>query len=83
MSSRSRRHRRAGAARQAAAQKVAAAACPGTGEELVSRCPEETPQTHEEIAVRAMEIWEQRGRPLGQDLEIWLAAEAETFGHET
>jgi hypothetical protein len=31
--------------------------------------------THGEITVRAREIWEKRGRPLGQDTLIWLEAE--------
>jgi hypothetical protein len=31
---------------------------------------------HETIARRAYGIWERRGRPHGQDLEIWLCAEA-------
>ena len=37
---------------------------------------------HEEIAVRAYEIWERDGRPTDQDEAIWLAAELElTSGH--
>ena len=31
--------------------------------------------THDEIAQRAREIWNSRGQPAGQDLEIWLEAE--------
>lgn len=31
--------------------------------------------THEEIRLRAFEIWEQRGRPEGLHVEIWLQAE--------
>jgi hypothetical protein len=31
--------------------------------------------THDEIATRAREIWEKRGRPHGQDTSIWLEAE--------
>jgi hypothetical protein len=45
-------------------------ACAGT------ECCGESP-THVEIAALAHEIWETRGRPLGQDLDIWLAAEIE------
>lgn len=33
--------------------------------------------THDEIAGRARTLWEKRGRPEGQDAEIWYAAEAE------
>ena len=29
----------------------------------------------QEITVRAREIWEQNGRPVGRDLEFWLQAE--------
>ena len=31
--------------------------------------------THDEVTARAREIWENRGRPQGQDLSIWLEAE--------
>jgi hypothetical protein len=31
--------------------------------------------THDEIARRAYQLWEQRGRPQGRDLELWLEAE--------
>lgn len=31
--------------------------------------------THEAIAARARAIWESRGRPQGQDLDIWVEAE--------
>ncbi len=37
--------------------------------------------SHEEIAKRAREIWEQRGRPAGEDEKIWLEAE-EQLTHE-
>jgi hypothetical protein len=37
--------------------------------------------SHEQIAERAREIWEQRGCPYGQDREIWLEAE-EQLKHE-
>jgi hypothetical protein len=33
--------------------------------------------SHEEIAKRAYEIFEQSGRQTGRDLENWLAAEAQ------
>jgi len=31
----------------------------------------------EEIRVRARELWEQHGRPVGRDEEFWLQAESE------
>lgn len=31
--------------------------------------------SHEQIAERAREIWERRGRPEGEDEKIWLEAE--------
>jgi len=31
--------------------------------------------SHEQIAVRAYELWEHQGRPHGVDLEHWLEAE--------
>jgi len=33
--------------------------------------------SHDEIAMRAREIWEVKGCPKDRDLEIWLAAERE------
>ncbi|MGA0598976.1 DUF2934 domain-containing protein [Enterovirga sp. CN4-39] len=33
--------------------------------------------TKEQIRTRALELWEQNGRPLGKDLEFWLQAERE------
>ena len=33
--------------------------------------------THEQIAQRAHQIWEKRGRPAGQDEKNWLEAEAQ------
>jgi hypothetical protein len=32
---------------------------------------------HDQIAARAHQLWEERGRPTGRDLEFWLEAEAE------
>src|SRR5438874_1171633 len=37
----------------------------------------QTRPTHEQIAKRASEIFEESGRKPGQDMENWLAAEAE------
>ena len=34
-------------------------------------------QLKHRIKARARELWEQRGRPPGRDLEFWLEAEAE------
>ena len=41
-------------------------------------------RTKEEIRARALELWEQHGRPAGQDLDFWLQAEREIreSGHE-
>lgn len=33
--------------------------------------------THEMISQRARELWEKKGKPTGQDEQIWLEAEAE------
>lgn len=35
----------------------------------------------EKIAVRAYELWEQRGRPIGSEQEDWLEAERELTSH--
>ncbi|HEY0944238.1 MAG TPA: DUF2934 domain-containing protein [Opitutaceae bacterium] len=35
---------------------------------------------HGEIARRARELWEQEGRPVGRDEEIWLEAERQLRG---
>ncbi len=35
--------------------------------------------SHDEIARRAYQLWEQRGRPQGRDLELWLEAEQQTI----
>lgn len=32
---------------------------------------------HRQICGRAYELWERAGRPMGRDLEFWLAAERE------
>jgi hypothetical protein len=39
--------------------------------------------TEEYIRLRAYEIWEQRGRQDGHDVEDWLEAEAEIFGKKS
>ena len=33
--------------------------------------------THEQIAKRAQQIWEKKGRPVGQDERNWLEAEVQ------
>lgn len=35
------------------------------------------PPSHEQISIRAFEIWMGKGRPFGQDKQIWHQAEAE------
>jgi hypothetical protein len=44
---------------------------------MIRRAKKSGPPTFEEISRRAYEIFVQRGRPNGQDLEHWLQAEAE------
>jgi hypothetical protein len=42
--------------------------------------------TKEQIAQRAYKIWQERGEPMGQDLDHWLQAESELTGlnfHQT
>ena len=36
-----------------------------------------TMPTHDDISARARQIWEDSGRPVGRDDEIWLRAERE------
>jgi hypothetical protein len=38
------------------------------------------PPTREQIAALAHEIWEERGRPEGSDMDIWLEAERQLEG---
>jgi hypothetical protein len=38
--------------------------------------------SHEEIAVRAYQLWEERGRPIGSPEEDWSRAENEMRGEE-
>ena len=44
---------------------------------MIKRARKSEPPTTDEISRRAYEIFVQRGRPNGQDLEHWLQAEAE------
>jgi len=39
--------------------------------------------SHDEIALRAYQIWEQRGHPQGQDVEFWLDAERQILSAGT
>lgn len=43
---------------------------------------ESHPNLEEEIRHRAYELYEQRGREDGHDLDDWFRAEAETVGRE-
>jgi hypothetical protein len=38
--------------------------------------------TEEYIRLRAYQLWEQRGRQEGHEVEDWLQAEAEVFGNK-
>jgi len=81
MSSNSKRRRRAAAAAVSSEGTVVKATCPGPGPgppELAPACALSLP-VEERIALRAREIWETKGRPDGQDLDIWLAAEEEVL----
>ena len=44
----------------------------GTKDDLTTR---QTETTHEEIAIRAYGLWEQRGSPFGSPEEDWFRAE--------
>jgi hypothetical protein len=59
---------------------------PSRGEAAVAELPERMPEVgesstmtlaHDQIADRARAIWEQRGRPHGEDDTIWHEAEDE------
>lgn len=39
--------------------------------------------TEDKIRLRAIDIWEERGRPEGYDAEVWLQAERELIGEDT
>ena len=39
-------------------------------------------RSKEEIRMRARELWDQHGRPVGQDVEFWLQAERELKENE-
>ncbi|MCL5282754.1 MAG: DUF2934 domain-containing protein [Planctomycetes bacterium] len=70
------KRRRGGKAEKAPAE-------PARGEAVVGERPAQTSEvgeasvalTHDQIADRARAIWEQRGRPQGEDDKIWHEAE--------
>jgi hypothetical protein len=39
--------------------------------------------TYEEIAKRAFDLWQQKGRPEGREMEHWLEAEKELHKEES
>jgi len=49
-------------------------------DDLVGQQPQNS--SHEEIAVRAYHLWEERGRPIGSPEEDWSRAEKEMRGEE-
>ena len=77
--SKSKRMRNRRAAVQAQTGAGAGTACPTAPPSLaeMAACCEGRIPPHEQIAARAREIWESRGRPQGEDLDIWVAAEAD------
>ncbi|MHC2088911.1 DUF2934 domain-containing protein [Methylobacterium sp. CM6244] len=38
--------------------------------------------TEDKVRLRSIEIWEERGRPEGYDVEFWLQAERELMGED-
>jgi hypothetical protein len=79
-----RRDRRAYFAIKAEAVKFLAAVAageegnvPGSKTHFVAKVPAAMLEiTHEAIAILARDLWERRGRPAGQDVPLWLEAEA-------
>lgn len=47
---------------------------------ILNPTPTRARPLHDEIAVRAYELWEGYGRPEGRDTEIWLEAERQLLG---
>jgi hypothetical protein len=49
---------------------------------VVTSTPDAIPEQVDDAAVaaRAYELWEERGRPIGSDLEDWYRAEQELRG---
>jgi DUF2934 family protein len=81
MSSRSRRRQRNTAFASGTATAAAGAACLSPfPRAMATQAPCGSLPTHDEIAVRAREIWERRGCPEGRDLDNWLTAETELNG---
>ncbi len=65
------------AAKPAAAVPPAAAAkpAPAAPPPAPAASKPAAPPTHEQIARLAHDLWAQRGRPSGQDIDIWCEAE--------
>ncbi len=51
---------------------------PGSGQQIAERHP-----THEEVELRAYQIYVERGGAQGNDLEDWLQAESELIEKES
>ena len=75
--SRSRHHRRNAALAAKSSNVIEATACPVPLPADPSADRDSAAPSHEQVAERAREIWEHRGCPQGQDLDIWLTAEGE------
>jgi hypothetical protein len=75
----SKRSKSAGAAKTAAPPPPAAEVHPETEPWAVDEalCGEQELPAHDDIAARAREIWASRGKPVGEDLDIWLEAQRE------
>ena len=58
------------------AKKAARARKPKADGQPVDLTPQIT-LTHDQIAARAFEVWQRKGRPNGQDAQNWAEAEAE------
>lgn len=63
-------------------KKTAGATSPSAPSAPVAPPIPPRPLTHEEISARARQIWEQRGRPEGQDQSIWHEAERQLRSSE-
>lgn len=60
--------------------KAAASVAAKIGKTTAGERKTQTPATHDQIAQRAYEIWESRGRPAGTERENWQQAERELNG---
>ena len=57
--------------------KTATNPAPKTATNPATKTPISAAPSTEQISKRAYEIWMRKGRPLGQDTQNWLEAEAE------